>query len=142
MAGKNGYRILGAAEILAAPDMEDEIVATPEWGEGTAVRVQSMNAAQRMAYWGFVLERQPDGTRIARDDVVFSAALAVCSIVDEDGQPLFTLAQVEALAQKHPAPLDRISAVARRLSGLDTEAASERLKAIPSSVSPSASPGS
>lgn len=143
----SGLRLLTrASEILEAEDIARETVPTPEWGEGTGVLVQAMNATQRFAFEqaGFIFARDARGnTRVDfNQDHDRRLALVVCSVVDEAGNPVFSKGDVEALAEKNAAPLDRIADVARRLSRLraeDDEELGDRLKAA-SGGSPSASP--
>lgn len=138
-ATKNGrLRLFTRAEdILATTDIVREEVPTPEWGEGTGVLVQSMSATQRLAYEqaGRVAIRDRAG-RLDRFEIDESwdgrVALVVCSVVDEQGEPVFSRDHVERLAAKNAAPLDRIADVARRLSRLrpeDRDESSDRLKA-------------
>lgn len=124
-----GLRLLTRADIVGAADLESEIVPTPEWTEGTAVRVLALDVNRREAYFEFgsVVTRDDKGIKIetqpfARRD----AALAALTIVDEQDQPMFTLADIEELGTKNPVVIGRIADVARRLSKLrpeDTEAA-------------------
>lgn len=135
---RNGLRLLTSAEdILGASDIEREEVPTPEWGEGTGVLVQSMSATQRLAYeQAGRLEIRDTKGRLDRFEVDPNwdgrVALVVCSVVNEEGEPIFSATHVERLADKNAAPLDRIADVARRLSRMrpeDREEATDRLKA-------------
>lgn len=138
-----GLRLLTASEILAAPDLEREVVPTPEWGEGTAVLVQAMDGKRRLAYRDFILTSDPrTGDRELKPDVATDAAFAALSIIDEQGEPLFTLVQVEDLAGKNPEVIDRIVRVGLRLSKMrveDIEEAKARLKATTNGASHSGS---
>lgn len=125
-----------AADILATPDTLREEVPTPEWGEGTGVLVQSMTAAQRFVWLqsGRVAVRDERGQLLRMEtnpDWDNTVALVICSVVDEEGQPVFDVAQLEALEAKRAAPIERIADVARRLSRLrpeDAEASNANLK--------------
>lgn len=145
---KGGLRLLTRAEdILGKHPPAREEVPTPEWGEGTGVLVQAMTAAQRIAWQasGAVNVRDETG-RIVRKDIDpdwdSTTTLVICSVVDEAGNPVFTLSQLEALEGESARPIERIADVARRLSGLRPEDQQEgmaRLKATPTGASPSGS---
>jgi hypothetical protein len=57
-----------------------------------------------------------------RDEDRSDAVLAAFAIGDEAGTLLFTVDDVEALADKSAAALGRVTAVAKRLSGFSKEA--------------------
>ncbi len=100
--------------ILAAPDITTEDVAVPEWG-GT-VRVRGLNARQRDAFESSLMVN--NGKRQTVSLTGARARLAALSIVDDDGNPVFTEADVSALGEKSGAAMDRVFAVASRLSGI------------------------
>lgn len=127
-----GSRLLSKSEILSARDLPEETVDVPEWGG--AVRVQGMDVNRRLAFGEFLWTRTVDpATGEPRLDVNIGrsadAAYAALCIVDADGEPMFTLAEVEALGSKSPAALSRVATVARQLSYPDREASIEDLKA-------------
>lgn len=151
MTGNGHLRLLTSAdEILATTDLVREVVPTPEWGDGTGVLVQSMTAEQRLAFeQAGRIEIRDERGRIDRYDIDPNwdgrVALVICSVVNEQGEPIFSAGSVTKLAAKNAAPLDRIADVARRLSrlrgGEDAEVLSAGLKAA-SAGSPSDSPAS
>ena len=104
--------LLSKSQILAAADLVTEDVAVPEWG-GT-VRVRAITAAERDAFETSVVG---DG-KGKRNLVNLRARLVALAIVDEGGQRLFSDAEAEALGGKSGAAMDRVYAVAQRLSGL------------------------
>jgi hypothetical protein len=130
--------LLDKAAILAAPDIASEVVAVPEWGG--EVRVRALSGAQRdeweqMSRAAIADNRMPNAR----------ARLCVMAMVDEAGQRLFSVEDVEALGAKNAAALDRIWDAAARLSGLTAgsqEAAAKNSSAAPSGGSTSASPAS
>ena len=130
-----GLRLLTASDILSADDIVREEVPTPEWGEGTGVLVQSMTANQRYAFQQAGMERHTEKgvpTYEVREDWNSTVALVVCSVVDASGEPMFSARDIDRLAEKNSAPIDRIADVARRLSRLraeDREELSAGLKA-------------
>jgi len=108
--------MLNRDEILNAQDIKREVVAVPEWGG--EVCVQGMSGAQRDEFEQTWAQKA--------DGIVpnIRATFAAWSICDDDGKRLFTTADIEALGKKSANALDRIFAVAQRLSGLsdtDTE---------------------
>lgn len=97
-------------QILAVEDRKSEVVEVPEWGG--SVRVVAMSGAQRDRFeQSLLVDGKPD-TSNAR------AKLVAASVVDDVGQPVFGVADVEALGQKSAAALNRICDAARRLSGI------------------------
>lgn len=122
--------ILNREQILAAPDLVTEIVPVPEWGGEVVVR--SLTAAERDQYEKEFISQH--GTRIKFDLVNPRARLVALSVVDEDGKRLFTDRDVAELAKKSAAPVDRIYAVAQKLSGIsdgDVEELEKNLERIP-----------
>lgn len=137
-ASATGLRLLSKSDILAATDLQSEIVEVPEWGG--AVRVQGMDVNRRLAFSEYLFTVGADGSVAGKPGRSVALAYAALCIVDESGAPMFTLADVDALGTKSPEALDRVAAVARRLSGHNTsEVDAANLKADASSGSPSAS---
>lgn len=141
-----GLRLLtNPDDVLATDDIVREPVPTPEWGEGTGVLVQSMTANQRFAFMQAQYTVKTDSrgkVEVDRhEDLNTNVLLVVCSVVNEQGEPVFSRDHVERLAQKNSAPIERIATVARRLSRLraeDQEVLGENLKATTNGVSRSA----
>lgn len=126
--------ILSKAAILAAVDLKTEDVDVSEWG-GT-VRVAMMSGKARDDFYA-----QQGDEKVAYS--LFSARVLVATVVDEDGQPVFEEADIEALRAKSQAAMDRVLAVALRLNGLGPTALEEAEKnsdAAPSGDSGSDSP--
>lgn len=106
--------LLSRDDILSADDIDFEDVAVPEWG-GT-VRVRGLSSAERDEY-------ELDITRIRGTAVEMRlqnarAKLVARSCIDTEGNRLFTDADVTKLGEKSAAALNRVFAVARRLSAL------------------------
>jgi hypothetical protein len=137
-------QLITKEEIARATDLEDEIVPVPEWGEGKAVRVLALDVARRQAYFEFGSIVTRNGTALKIEAEPFAlrdAALAVLSIVDADGRPMYTMAEIDALAVRNAEVIERIATVARRLSKLRPEdqetakaAADPTLAATPSDI--------
>ena len=104
--------------ILSANDLPTEKVDVPEWGGHLFVR--SMTGAERDAFEASLLKS--DGSR---DFTNFSARLVALCAVDDDGNRLFTEADVEALGKKCAEPLRRCSAAAQKLNGLAADSIEE-----------------
>ena len=106
---------LSREDILGADDLARELVACPEWGD--SVWVQELNGLQRGEFGSAFMTRDdepPDMSRV-------HAVLGALSMVDDDGNPLFSATDVEALGKKSGTALERITKVAMRLSGLSDE---------------------
>ena len=108
-------QVLGRSDIIDAVDYQRELVAVPEWGG--SVWVQSMSGTDRDSYEA---ELVGDGDN---DDQAYNllnlrAKLACRSLVDEAGKKLFSEAEIAVLGEKDAYPLERVCAVARRLSRL------------------------
>ncbi len=113
-------QILGAAKILAAIDIKQEVVETPEWGKGTGVIIQGMTGADRDAYE--VSMQVKTGKEKGNMNLEnLRARLIAYSAVDEDGNRIFTESQVEALGKKSAKVLDRLFDAAQRLSGIGVD---------------------
>lgn len=121
--------LLSRDQILEAQDIEFEDVPVPEWG-GT-VRVKGLNGEERNSFEAACRQERPvhnaEGKRIrGRTELAVNLAnthakLAARSIVDEQGERLFTDHDVAALGRKSSAALDRVVDVATRLSRLSDE---------------------
>lgn len=118
-------KLLTAAEILAADDSKHEDVPVPEWGG--AVRIRSLTATERAAFDESVTITKTTGSGRKKkeeqevDRRFFKSKLVARCAINESGALIFTAAQVEALAEKNAAALDRCFSVAQRLSGLTDE---------------------
>src|SRR6516162_5882027 len=90
---------LSRDDILKAADNEPEEVDVPEWGGSVLVR----------------------GGRRQVDPANVRAKLVARCVIDDDGNRLFTDADVAELGGKSAAAVDRVYAVAARLSGMGGE---------------------
>lgn len=93
--------------ILAAKDVTMEVVEIPEWGGSVNVRV--MTAGDRDAF-----EAEVQGRGMER----IRSRLAIRTVCDDAGQPLFTLEDEAKLSEKSAAALSRIFNVAARINHL------------------------
>lgn len=103
--------------ILKAQDLPTEVVEIPEWNG--AVIVRGLTGAERDAFEQSIVETRGKNTRMNLRNI--RAKLVALTVVDEDGNRIFSDEDAEALGKKSAAALDRVFAVAQRLSGLRPE---------------------
>ncbi|MBU9173982.1 MULTISPECIES: hypothetical protein [Burkholderia] len=122
-------------QILAARDLETEVVHVPEWGGD--VRIGVMSGKAREVLMDSLAEQQP----LSR----FQALMLASTIVDDAGMPIFSADDVEQLRGKSTEVLVRLVEVAMRLNKIGQTAVEEAEKnsgAAPSGSSGSDSPAS
>lgn len=107
----------GVAAVLGQVDLERETVDVPEWG--VRVQVRGMTAAERDAFEQSTFEMR--GKNVKLNLANARARLVAVCCVDDEGRRLFADGDVAALGQKSGKALDRLYAVAQRLSGLRKE---------------------
>ena len=110
MSTKASSKPLSRAAIFATNDVKTEVVNVPEWGG--SVTVQGMTGAARDRWEQMLVKAGETSTENAR------AKLVIVSVIDENGDPLFTEDDIIALGKKSGNALTRISNVAQRLSRL------------------------
>ena len=110
-------RELTRDEILAAVDLKTELVPVPEWGEDAHVRVRAFSLEARAGYTAPALGLTGD-ERAEKINSFSNARLVAFSLVDPDGSLIFAEGDVERLAKKNPAVIDRIAAAAARVNGI------------------------
>lgn len=98
--------VLDRSSILAAPDLPTISVDVPEWG-GKVV-IKALTAAQRDRF-EVSFESSKENLR---------ARVAVLSIVDAEGKPVFSEQDAAALGAKNSKALDRIFEAASKLNRL------------------------
>lgn len=113
---------LSRDDIFKVEDRETRDVDVPEWGG--IVRVRALSGAERDQYDTSRMERLKDGTYVPTL-ANSRAKLVALSIVDEDGNKLFTEHDIGRLGLKSAAALTRVADVAMELSGLTVQAAEE-----------------
>lgn len=136
---ENGSEFLTKDEILAMDDIPVEEVVVPEWG-GRKVLVCGLTAAAKNAYEASLIEIKGTTRKMRLDNA--TAKLLVRTLVDRHRQPLFTETDIERLGTKSAAALERLAAVAQRLSAMrqqDIEDLVKNSEAARSDDSPSAS---
>lgn len=105
---------LTRAAILAADDIKTEAVLVPEWSGSVLVR--GLTGAQRDKFETKIIEQR--GTKQIWHREHIRAWMVVMSVVDEDGDYLFSDTDVAAVSQKSAGALERIFSAAQRLSGI------------------------
>ncbi len=104
--------------ILAVEDTVYATISVPEWGG--EVRVRSLSGADRAT----LISTYNEEAHVGKFDLFI---LALC-IVDEAGNRMFTVKDVDALAKKSSTALIRVTEEAKRISGLSvsSESAAEK----------------
>jgi hypothetical protein len=109
--------LLSRDAILHADDIEYEDVDVPEWNG--AVRVRALTGTERDAYEASMSQQR--GKNYVRNLANIRAKLVVKTVVDEQGERVFSDQDANALGKKSASALDRIFEVAARLSRLSDE---------------------
>lgn len=112
-------------QIFAANDLATEPVDVKEWGGSVIVR--SMTGADRDAFESSLVTFGEDGKRIA-DLSNMRAKLVAMTVVDENGDRLFTAEDIGAIAHKSASAIERVYQVAQRLNGMGTGAVDAAVK--------------
>lgn len=116
--------LLTKDQILDADDLQSQVVPVPEWGGSVLIR--GMTGIERDAFEESLLKGKGKNTKVNMQNI--RAKLVAHSVVNGDGERMFSDADVRALGQKSAAALDRIFDVAQELSGI-TKADVEELAA-------------
>lgn len=103
-------------KILAAKDIESQMVEVPEWDVTVEMRTPTVRTRGEL-----IAEYMGDDAEI--DYVRMYPALLVATAHDpETGDPLFTAADIDALAEKSAAAVERLGEVAVKMSGMEDAA--------------------
>lgn len=120
-----GY--LGRDAILKASALKTEEVRVPEWMDpdsgADVVLVRELRGRERDE-WEASLAVQR-GKQMVPDVANMRAKLVALSIVGDDGEPVFTRQDVNALGELSAAALDRVFEAAAKLSGLNPDSLEE-----------------
>lgn len=141
--------MLSRDQILQADDLARERVDVPEWtpkggdASNSFVYVREMTASEKDSFdaENYVLK----GTETVINRQHFHARLLARTICDEHGKALFKLGEIQNLGNKSLKVMDRLAAVALRLSAMTKESQEELLgnsEGGRADVSPSGSPPS
>lgn len=119
--------------ILKAMDLEYRDVAVPEWG-GT-VRMREMSAGQR-EHLTVLLNARAEAVKDGGSPSSANAIALGLSIVDANGERLFSEAEIDKLGEKNPQVLERLATVVMEINRLGPAAKEAEVKN--SETSPSA----
>ena len=108
-------------QILGADDLTREKVDVPEWGGFVYVRELTASEKDALDAENYVLKGRD--VQVNRRD--FKARLLVRSICDDKGKTLFTLKDIQALGAKSLKAMERVAAVALKLSAMSEESQEE-----------------
>jgi hypothetical protein len=104
--------------ILKADGLRTEEVPVPEWGGSVLVR--ELRGRERDE-WEASLAVQR-GRQMVPDVANMRAKLVARTVIGDDGEPVFSQQDVNALGELSAAALDRVFEVASKLSGLNADA--------------------
>ena len=108
---------LSRDQILKAEDLVTERVEVPEWG-GFAI-VRSLTGAERDQFEISGLRQKKGNIETDLGKMInFRSRLVSLTLVDDEGNRLFSNSDVELLSQKSASAINRIFEVSRKLSGL------------------------
>lgn len=116
--------LLTRDQILKAQDLPTEDVPVPEWG-GT-VRVRALTGAERDAFEQSIVEQRGRSARMNLQNL--RAKLVALTVVDEEGNRIFSDSDAKLLGKKSALALNRVFEVAQKLSGLTSEDVEELTK--------------
>ena len=101
--------VLNRDAILAADDYQREYVDMPEWGGGVYVRALTAKAGLEMATQAEKVDEKYQA--VARVGILLTR-----TVIDENGEPIFTDEDISALMEKSRPAIDRLTAAAMRVN--------------------------
>jgi hypothetical protein len=113
-------------KILAADDIQSELVDVPEWG--VTVEVRGMNGADRSRI--LEMASSSDDGKIGVGTMYVETVIAA-TYDPETGERVFSAADRDGLMGKSAAAIDRIATVGMRLSAMDKEAQDDAKRRFP-----------
>ncbi len=125
---------LGRDAILAADDVRFSVVDVPEWGG--SVRIKGLTSGERDAFEKSLIKGKGKNQEMSTDNV--RAKLLALTIVDSDGRPIFTAADIDALSKKAAVAASRVYNEAATLAGIsdaDVEELAKNSSSVPADSS-------
>jgi len=116
--------LLNRDAILNVNDIKIQEVDVPEWGG--KVLVKTLSGAERDSFEASIVTGVGVNAKMSTENI--RAKLVVRSIVGEDGKRFFSDSDAEILSKKSAAALDRIFAVASKLSGVGDDEIKDMVK--------------
>lgn len=113
--------MLTKEQILNSDDMTVQEIPCPEWGG--VVKIQAMSGFARDRFESSIV-----GKNGGTDLVNIRAKLAAASIVDENGELMFSEKDVQKLGKKSAAALQRIFNAAQKLNHISDDDVEELAK--------------
>jgi hypothetical protein len=107
-------------QILATTDRKSEAVVVPEWGNAKVV-IKTITAGEREQIENM---REKDGD----NPTVLRARLLAFALHAEDGNKLFTVDDIPALAERSAPVIIRLNTIAMRLNALTEAAVDDKTK--------------
>jgi hypothetical protein len=114
--------MLTRTDILQSRPRKTETVPTPEWGEGTTVKVKVMNVGEFIAMTEMESRHPKSG----------AALWIVNTVVGDDDQLLFAEADIPAFADQPLTVVNRIVSAAQALNFRNVGDAAKNSEATPS----------
>jgi hypothetical protein len=111
-------------KILQAQDLTKEKVNVPEWG--VELWVRCLTGTERDKFESDIVSGRGDNVKMNFHNM--RSKLLVMTLVDESGERIFADKDTDALGKKNAAVLDRLFAIAQKLSGLRKEDVDELAK--------------
>lgn len=124
--------------ILAADDIDSEVIEVPEWGVKMAIR--GMDGTTRAA----MVKKFMSNDAESDIDNLYPSLLIACCFDAETGEQLFTEEHKTAINQKNGVVVERIAMACMRIAGLSKDSVEEgkddSTETTPSDSSTSSSP--
>lgn len=112
--------------ILAAEDIQSELVEVPEWN--VTLEVRGLNGADRSR----ILEAAASsGSGTISIGTMYVETVIASTYDPETGVRVFSPSDIDALLGKSASAIDRLAQVGMRLSGMDAEAQDDAKKRFP-----------
>lgn len=113
-------KFLTRDDILKAQDIRIEELDVPEWG-GTLF-IKSLNGEERDQLESSLIEMDvKKGQPKRMKTEALRSSLAALSICDKDGNKLFSIHDIRALAKKSASALDRVAFKAQEMAGISED---------------------